>query len=321
MNKKWIGRNKFGRKPEFGALVAFLTIGVGFSLAAKGFFSLATLASVLTVVAELGIVTLGISILMITGEFDLSVGSNLAISSIVAGRLLQQGLIDIIAIPIALLFGTSLGIINGLIVVKTNIPSFIATLGTMMFWRGIILALTGGHPTIPYFGHSLIFQILNSRTILDFRTSAFWFVGLCLIAHGVISRTAYGNWVYAIGGNREIAYTLGLPVNKVRLFNFAFCGMMAALAGLMQLARFQSVDALRGQGLELEAIAASVIGGVSLRGGLGSVYGAILGVLIVGLVRTGLLMAKAPPYWYQAFVGLILIIAMIVNRRIQASQQ
>lgn len=320
MNKRWPLRTKLVQTPEFGALVAFLAVLAGFSLVAEGFVSIATWASILTVVAELGIVVIGVCILMITGEFDLSVGSILAISSIGVGLLLRQGCSDVLAHFLGLLFGLVLGFINGLIVVKTNIPSFIATLGTMMFWRGIVLALTGGHPTVPYLGESVIFKILNSRTIMDFRTSAFWFLGLCLVAHLIISRTAYGNWVYAVGGNKETAYSLGIPINKVRLINFALCGAMASLAGLMQLARFLTVDALRGQGLELEAIAASVIGGVSLRGGYGSVYGAVLGVLIVGMVRTGLLMAKAPPYWYQAFVGLILIVAMIVNLRFRKSQ-
>lgn len=304
-------------KPEFGAFIAFLVIFVGFSLVAPGFLSIATWASILTVVAELGVVAASVTLLMICGEFDLSVGSVLAITSTVCAILLRKGVNDFLAGLVTLVMGVCLGLLNGAIVVIAKIPSFITTLGTMMFWRGILLAITGGFPTIPYFGKSILFDALNSRIALDFRTSAFWFVLIMFIAYFVLHHTAYGNWVYATGGNKEAAFALGVPVKKVKLFNFMLTSIAASLAGLMQFARFRSVDALRGQGLELEVIAAVVTGGVLLRGGYGSILGALMGVLIVGMVRTGLLLAKAPPYWYQAFVGVVLVIAVVVNTRLR----
>lgn len=306
-------RYKIARQPELGALIAFLFVFGGFSIAAKGFLSLATAAGVLTVIAELGIVSIGIALLIISGEFDLSVGSILAVSSMSCAILLRSGVGDLLACAAALVFACTLGFLNGVIVVRARIPSFITTLGTMMLWRGILLAISGGLPTVPFFGESVVFNLLNSRLKADFRSSAFWFTAVALIAQFVLRHTKYGNWIYATGGNKEAARALGVPILRVKLINFILSGFLAGLAGLIQLARFRTVDALRGQGMELEAIAAAVTGGVSLKGGYGTILGAVLGVFIIGMVRTGLLLAKAPPYWYQAFVGIILIIAVIIN--------
>jgi len=312
---------RISRQPEMGVLIAFFFVLSGFGLGAEGFFTLRTMAGVLTVIAELGILTIGITLLMISGEFDLSVGSVLAISSIICAFLLRIGVIDFLAFFAALIFAAILGWLNGVIVVLTGIPSFIATLGTMMFWRGILLAITGGLPTIPFFGESKILSLLNSPMVKDFRTSAVWMMVIVFVAHLVLRQTAYGNWVYATGGNKEAARSMGVPIARVKIINFTLSGLLAGLAGLMQLARFRTVDALRGQGMELEAIAAAVTGGVLLSGGYGSIFGALLGVLIVGIVRTGLVLAKAPPYWYQAFVGLILIVAVVINIQIKKKGQ
>lgn len=312
-------RYQAARYPEVGALIAFLVVFIGFSLTAERFLTMESFAGMLAVIAELGIVTVGISLLMISGEFDLSVGSVLAVSSMSFALLLRTNVPVIPALFLALIFAALLGMINGLIVVTTNIPSFITTLGTMMFWRGILLAITGGIP-VAYFKTNPIFQVLNSRFVADFRTSALWFLLVVVVFHFVLKHTRYGNWVYATGGNEEAARVLGTPTKRVKLINFVISAFLAGLAGCIQFARFMAVDALRGQGLELEAIAAAVTGGVFLSGGYGSILGAVLGVLIVGMVRTGLVLAGAPPYWYQAFVGIVLIIAVIINTRIRRAQ-
>jgi simple sugar transport system permease protein len=307
-------RYRLVRYPEIGAMAAFLVVFLGFALTAKHFLTPAAFAGMLAVIAELGIVTMGITLLMISGEFDLSVGSVLAVSSMSFALLLRANVPALLALGLALTFAALLGLINGLIVVTTGIPSFITTLGTMMFWRGILLAITGGLP-IAYFGKSVVFEVLNSRFIGDFRTSAIWFALIVLIFYFILQHTPYGNWAYATGGNKEAAWALGVPTKRVKLINFVLSGLLAGLAGCIQFGRFISVDALRGQGVELEAIAAAVTGGVLLSGGYGSIIGALLGVLIVGMIRTGLVLAGAPAYWYQAFVGTILIVAVIINIR------
>jgi simple sugar transport system permease protein len=209
-------------------------------------------------------------------------------------------------------------LINGLIVTKTGIPSFITTLGAMMFWRGILLAVTKGFP-IQFFPRTLppMFFALNGRFVGQFRTSALWFLGIILLINLILVRTRYGNAVYATGGNRDAARVLGVATNKVKLINFVISATLAGLAGCIQFARFLSIDPTRGVGLELEAIAAAVIGGTLLTGGAGNLVGTLFGVLLVGMVRSGLVQSGAPAYWYQAFVGLIVVVAVIVNTRLR----
>lgn len=166
-------------------------------------------------------------------------------------------------------------------------------------------------------GMPTMFFALNGRFAGQFRTSALWFLGLAIVLNIVLTKTRYGNAVYATGGNREAARVLGVATNKVKLTNFVVAAVLAGLAGCVQFARFFSVDPMRGFGLELEAIAAAVIGGTLLTGGAGNLVGTIFGVLLVGMVRSGLVQAGAPAYWYQAFVGLIVVVAVILNTNLR----
>lgn len=300
--------------PEFAAIVGTVVVFIGFAFTAARFLSLDSLANILTVAAELGIVSAGITFLMISGEFDLSVGSTLGVSAMIFALLSKAGWPLFIGLITAILVAAAIGVLNGVITVRLGIPSFITTLGSMMFWRGILLALTGGFP-ITHFpqgpAHALF--ALNGKLFGQFRTSAVWFLGISLVLHVVLTRTKYGNAVYATGGSREAARALGIATNRVKCINFIISATLAGLAGCVQFARFLSVDPMRGFGLELEAIAASVIGGTLLTGGSGNLVGTIFGVLLIGMVRSGLVQAGAPAYWYQAFVGLIVVMAVILN--------
>lgn len=304
------------RHPEFGAAAGTLLVFIGFSFTATGFLSWDSLAGVLTVAAELGIVAAGITFLMVAGEFDLSVGSSLGTAAMILALTLRAGWPHVIGLLAALVTSAGIGVMNGIITTKTGIPSFITTLGTMMFWRGILLAVTGGFP-VTYWEPSGLFTILNSRFIGQFRTSALWFLGVVLLLNLILTRTRYGNAVYATGGSKEAARVLGVRVDRVKIINFVVSAVLAGLAGCIQLARFRSVDPMRGVGLELEAIAAAVIGGTLLTGGAGNLVGTLFGVLLIGMVRAGLVQAGAPGYWYQAFVGLILVVAVLVNTRLR----
>lgn len=302
------------RHPEFGAIAGTVVVFVGFSFTATRFLTADSLASILTVAAELGIVSAGITFLMISGEFDLSVGSVLGVASMIFALAARGGWPLLAGWVLALLAAAAIGLVNGFVTVRARIPSFITTLGTMMFWRGILLAVTGGFP-VTYFPREMptMFFALNGRFFGQFRTSALWFLGLAVLLNVVLTRTRYGNAVYATGGNREAARVLGIPTDRVKLANFMVSAMFAGLAGCIQFARFFSVDPMRGLGLELEAIAAAVIGGTLLSGGAGNLVGTLFGVLLVGMVRSGLVQAGAPAYWYQAFVGLIVVVAVVVN--------
>lgn len=304
--------------PEFGALAGTVIVFIGFSFAATRFLSVDSLANILTVAAELGIVSAGVTFLMISGEFDLSVGSVLGVAAMIFALTARAGWPHIAGVLLALLASAGIGLINGVITVRTSIPSFITTLGTMMFWRGILLAVTGGFP-VSYFpaGTPWMFLTLNGRFAGQFRASALWFLGIMLLLNLVLVRTRYGNAVYATGGNKDAARVLGVPTGRVKCVNFVISAVLAGLAGCVQFARFYSVDPMRGYGLELEAIAAAVIGGTLLTGGAGNLIGTLFGVLLVGMVRSGLVQSGAPAYWYQAFVGLIVVVAVIINTRLR----
>ena len=208
------------------------------------------------------------------------------------------------------------GYLNGIITIKTQIPSFITTLGTKMFWRGILLAVTGGFP-IMLSRRITWLKFFGGRMTTHFRYSGLWFIVLSILFLIILERTKFGNWVFATGGNPGAAKALGVPINGVKLTNFILSSVLAGIAGITTFARFKIVDPTLGMEMELEAIAAAVIGGTLLTGGYGSILGAFIGAFMIGMVRNGLILAGAPAYWYRAFIGVILIIAAIINAKIR----
>lgn len=306
----------FQKCPGFEALAGLVVLFVVFSFTATRFLTLESLAGIVTVASELGIVACGVTILMISGEFDLSVGSVFGFSAMVFAYLSNIGVSIGVGFLVAIFVALLIGFANGWITVRFRIPSFITTLGTMMLWRGVLLAWTGGFG-IRYWGKSPFLTVLNGQFWGDFRASALWFLLLTACCSFVLTRTPFGNFVYATGGNKEAARLLGIPVDRVKIINFVIVAVLSGLAGCIQFARFASVDPLRGQGMELEAIAATVVGGTLMSGGHGSLIGTLFGVLLIGMVRSGLVMSGAPAYWYQAFVGVILVIAVIINTKLR----
>jgi simple sugar transport system permease protein len=301
--------------PEFGVLIAFLTVFLIFSLSAPEFFTLRNLTGVFTIVSELGIVTIGVTFLMISGEFNLAVSGIYAFSAFLFATL-ANSFYSPLALLITLGVASFWGLLSGMITLRMRIPSFITTLGMLMFLRGIMLAITKG-TSVVYEGDPIVPMMLARLIGYGFRPSHFWFIVLALLFAFILTRTPYGNRVFATGGKKEVARAMGVNVNKVKLINFAISGLLAGLAGCIVLSRFKLANPAFGTGLELEAIAAAVIGGTFLMGGYGTIIGAFLGAFLVGMIRIGLILAGAPPYWYQAFVGAILIIAAIINIKLK----
>jgi simple sugar transport system permease protein len=301
---------------------------VFFSFGSENFLTPYSIGNILTFGSITAIVTVGVAMLMISGEFDLSVGSNFAVASYVLALGLIAGMSVWVAIPLALLVSTGLGLLNGVIVVKTRIPSFIATLGTMLAYRGIVRAIGSGNfatykgETIPLF--KLIngnFTLLNNQFGVDaFRTSFLWFLFFAVIFSFILMRTRYGNWVYAAGGAPDAAAAQGVNVNRVKMTNFAIAGFLAAVASVTQFAHRMSVDPLRGDGMELIAVAACVIGGVRLTGGYGTIFGAIVGTFLLQMLDQGLVLMQIPIQVFQACVGLIIIISVVSNTYLSKSE-
>lgn len=306
-------------RPEATALSAVVVLFVIFTLLAPDLFpTKLTFISIMAIAAELGIVSIGVTLLLIGGHFDLSVGAVLGLSSYVAIALMNDlGISPYFAAPAAVMVGAMLGAINGILVVKFKVHSFVVTLGTMLIWRGVVIALTGGFPLMTEIDPT--FRALVSDPILfGFRMSLFWFILIGLVASFMLFRTKFGNWIMAQGQNEQAAKNLGVPVdfNTVKLF--ATCSALAAVAGIIQVSRFSSVDALRGEGIELQAVAITVIGGTILAGGYGSVIGTILGAITFAMIQTGLVLAGAPGFFFKTLTGVIVILAVILSTNVAA---
>lgn len=303
--------------PEVGVVIAIAVIIIVFSLLSDKFLTLASFSVMLVRTAELGIVAIGIAFLMISGEFDLSASSVFALVPIIMALLMREvGLDPVVASLIALSLACLIGFINGKITVKLELPSFITTLGMMMFLRGSILAITGGF-LLHFEGGELFRQIMAGPIWGFLRVSAIWAILICLLFTVILIRKPYGNWVFAVGGNKKAAQMLGIPVARVKMINFIVCSLLAGIAGLISFARIGMVAPTTGVGMELEAIASAVIGGCLLAGGFGSIVGAFMGAFIIAMIHHGLILIGAPPFWYTAFVGLLLIIAAIINTTIR----
>jgi simple sugar transport system permease protein len=316
LKKKYSLLKLFIKKPEVGALTGLLMIIIFFSLSSPKFLTVSSITAMFTLASELGIIAIGASFLMISGEFDLSVGSVFALSTLIFTRLANIGVHPLLAFLLSLMISALLGSLNGIITIKMHIPSFITTLGTMMLWRGVLLYVTGGFP-VSWNADKGFLYLLGGRLFAGLRITGVWFVVLTLIFMVLLNKIRYGNWVFATGGNLEAARESGVNVERVKLTNFTLCGLLAGLSGTCNLARYLISQPMLGSGMELEAIAASVIGGNLLMGGYGSILGTFLGALLMGIIRTGLIMVGVAPYLYSALTGIIVIIAVIVNTTVR----
>jgi len=305
---------RFMLRPEATALAAVVVLSIVFTILSPSLFpTKLTYISLMAVAAELGIVSIGVTLLMIGGHFDLSVGAVLGLTSYVCVLLMRDyGVPSIIAAPAAVIVGGLLGAINGAIVIRFRIHSFVVTLGTMLIWRGVLIALTGGFPmtvAIP-----ARFKDIMSGPLLDgFRMSMLWFFVIGALGTILLTRTRLGNWIQAVGQNPQAARNLGVPVDRVAMILFILTSALGAVTGVIQVARFSSVDALRGEGMELQAVAVTVIGGTLLSGGYGSVIGTILGAITFGMIQVGLVLAGAPGHFFRTLTGLIVVGAVILN--------
>jgi simple sugar transport system permease protein len=308
--------------PEAVTLISFLAVFIFFSIAADNYLTPLSLSNILTFGSITGILVIGVAMLMIAGEFDISVGSTFAVASYVFALSLIAGMNPILALLFALVVSAVLGLINGLVVAWTGIPSFIATLGTLLAYRGIVRAISGG-TFATYEGEPpFLFTILNGPLTFinelpqpssNFRVSIFWFILIGILASLALMRTRFGNWIFAIGGNPGAALAQGVTVKRIKVMAFVLSGLLAGFAGVIQFAFRTSVDPLRGSGLALIAVAASVIGGVRLTGGYGTIFGACVGILLLQMLEQGLILMGVPVQIFQAVAGAILIIAVISN--------
>lgn len=297
-------------RPEIGVVAITVLAVIGFQIMSPAFLSTNNMRVVLGIAPELGIVAIGVAILMIAGEFDLSVGATFALAPMLGVVLSQMGLSPYLAFGLALLACMLVGFANAVVTIAFNIPSFIVTLGVMFIVRSIVVLLAGGMP--PPLPADLPKELLIGF-VGPFRASLFWYVAIILLAALVLSRTNLGNWIYATGGDFQAAKDLGVGVYKVKIICFVLCSLLAGFAGIIQSLRVHAAITSLGLGLELQAIAAAVIGGTALRGGVGSVLGAVFGSLLIRIIDNGLVMSRVDANWFMMAVGILTIGAVVFN--------
>ena len=297
-------------KPEVSTFIMFIVIMVGFYIANPRFLDERNIRIVLGITPEFIIVAIGIAILMISGEFDLSVGSVFALVPMTIVQLTHQGFNIWVSIALGLSIGIIIGFINGFITLRFGIPSFIATLGMLYIARSLTTVATGGFP--PPFPHELPNELFVYQFDL-FRASLYWSLLVAVVLGIMLHRSNLGNWIYATGGDVIAASSMGIKTNNIKMFCFVLCGFLAGFAGMIQSFRLEAPLPSQGYLLELESIAAAVIGGVSLFGGIGTVIGAMIGAILIRFLESGIIMARIDAEWFRAGLGTLIILSVVFN--------
>ncbi len=303
---------------EVGVLAALILIVFFFYLLEPAFLSDRNLGAILTVVSFIVIIAIGQTILLVGGEFDLSVGSVAGLSAVVSAKLMTAAALPVpIAVLGGMLVGGTIGLINGLIVVKLRIPAFIQTLGMLFIGQGLIQVVTNGYPVYPL--PKSVGDLGYAHPLLGLGWSFVFFIVAGIVGDFVLRRTVLGRNMYATGGNPEVARLVGINTGLYKIGAFVLIGVLAAIAGMFVMADLASGTTSIGSGWELAVIAGVVVGGVSLFGGAGTMAGGLLGILLLQAVQSGLVVVGVNANWQQIAVGTIMVLAVgldILRRRL-----
>lgn len=322
------GRNWSAYASQFGAFGVLIFICIIFAILEPAFISPINIFNVLRQVSIYGLLALGMTFVILTAGIDLSIGSLLALSGLVAAAVYKggtglltvgtagqaQGLGLPAAIVAAIAVGLAGGLLQGLAVSKLKVPAFIVTLGGLSAFRGLALVFANGQPIssftpeYTYPGQGLIGPVPIPVII---------FLTFALLAYTVLRYTRYGRYIYAVGGNQEAARLSGLNVNRLVMSVYLITGFFAGLSGFLLSSRLNSAEVIAGMGYELTVIAGVVIGGTSLFGGEGGVFGTVVGVLLIGVLNNGLTLINVSPYYQQVIIGTIIVLAVYLDQLIK----
>lgn len=306
----------YGR--QFGTLLGLIGLSIVLWIMTPYFLTVSNLLNVAQQTSINAIIAVGMTFVIITAGIDLSVGSLVAFSGVVLASVLQAGVPLPIAILVGLGVGLSCGMINGLLITQGRIPPFISTLGMMSVARGAALLYTKGRPVS---GFSENFRYLATGEIFHIPVPVIIMGVVYIIAHFVLNRTKLGRYAYAIGGNEEAAILSGINVKLYKTMVYALCGLLSGLAALILTARLNSAQPIAGNMYELDAIAATVIGGTSLMGGEGTVLGTLIGALIMGVLRNGLNLLGVSSFIQQIVIGSVIIIAVLLDMALKKQRK
>jgi ribose transport system permease protein len=308
---KIFNRLSRSQKQFLSTLSGLILVGLVFTISSPYFFSVNNILTVATQTAVIAIIAIGQTYVLITGGIDLSIGSNIALSAMVAGLCMRANLPVPVAIISGLLTGMCSGAVNGLLVAFGKLPPFIATLGTMTVARGLSFTLT---QAIPITNLPANFTVFGTGRTLGIPNPVIIMVALVVIFGFILAKTKLGRHVYAAGSNFEAARLSGVNTRQVLISVYVFSGLLAAFAGLIMAARIISAQPASGDGYELDAVAASVIGGASTMGGEGTIAGTFIGAFVIGVLRNGLNLVGVTPYIQKIIIGAVIVASVFLDK-------
>lgn len=297
-------------KENLAILVAFIILCVGLSIATPAFFTKDNILNVLRQVATNSNLAIGLTMAIIIGGIDLSVGAVLAFSGLLCASFISDGMNLGLAVLLAFTLGALFGLLNGLIIAYTNMPPFVVTLATQNIARGIVNVYANGQPIS---ARNPVFNFLGVGYLLGIPLPVIYSFVLLAVMILILGRSKFGRQLYAVGGNEEAARFSGINIKKVKIIVYTLCGALASFSGIILAARMYSGQPTAGDGFELDAIAASVLGGVSFSGGVGKLGGTIIGVLVLGILTNGLNLLNINSFWQYIIKGIIILLAVYLD--------
>ncbi len=307
------------RRPEAGIVTVLVLICLVLAVTTRTFLTVDNLFNIMRNYSDIAISALGITMVLLTGGIDLSVGSIMAFAGLVCALGLVNWHLPVpLAIIAGLLGGGLIGLINGTLIQRFRLPPFIATLGMLGVTRGIVVGTTNGQVVRPFPDS---FTNIGQGYVGPVPIPVIVMLVMAVLAGLFLAYHTWGTYIYAIGGNETSALLTGLPVGRVKIFVYVMSGVLSGLAGVLVVSRLGVSAPTQATGYELNVIAAAVIGGVSLNGGRGTILGAVLGAMIIGVLYNALVLLSVPTYWQQAFIGGIIIVAALIDIYRQRSSQ
>lgn len=302
------------RVQDLGALIALILLVVVIGFISPEFRTVDNFLSLLRQSSINGLIAFGMTCVILTGGIDLSVGSVLALTTAICAGLIVNGVPVGLAMIIALILGVVFGVISGILVTKGRLQPFIATLITMTVFRGMTMIFMDGRP-ISGLGDSFILKFLGKGSILGIPVPVILFIAIFILFMFLLQKTTFGRRIYATGSNWKSAKLAGVNIDRTKIIAYAISGLMAAMAGLILLSRLNSAQPTLGSGYELDAIAAAALGGVSMDGGRGKLWGTFVGVLIIAVLNNGLNILGVSSYYQDVVKGLVILIAVLSDRK------
>jgi len=304
--------NKSNIIRKMGPLLGLLLLGIALTILSDRFFTVDNLLNVARQISINAIISVGMTLVILTGGIDLSVGSIVALTGSITAGLLVGGHGIFSAILVGMIIGALLGMCNGLLITRAEIPSFIATLGTMTAARGFTLVYTDGRPIT---GMEDAFRFLGSGYLCSIPVPVIIMVLIFVIAYIMLKKTRLGRYIYAIGGNEEAARLSGINTKKILLVVYVLGGLLAGVSGIIMASRLNSAQPTAGVSFELDAIAAVVLGGTSLSGGVGTIGGTLIGAFIIGVLDNGLNLLNVSSFYQQIAKGLVILLAVFLDKK------